>query len=159
MVGPGVRPLNVTNKVWSDHTDIRPTMLSLLGLQDDYVGDGRLLLEFTEAGSATSRGLAELGRIYKQINAPVGRFGMSVLQGTTTAIKAGNAAAYAQVAGKLEALGQERDQVAHAIRTMLDNAASRNATNDDDVEGLATRARRLLAEARRLGSGLNQPTK
>jgi len=25
----------VTNAVWSDHTDIRPTMLSLVGLKDD----------------------------------------------------------------------------------------------------------------------------
>src|SRR5262249_1687699 len=29
VVGPGIRNLGVTDKVWSDHTDIRPTMLSL----------------------------------------------------------------------------------------------------------------------------------
>ena len=35
IVGPGVRQLGVDGKIWSDHTDIRPTMLVLLGLKDD----------------------------------------------------------------------------------------------------------------------------
>jgi hypothetical protein len=36
LVGPGVRHTGRTSKVWSDHTDIRPTMLSLVGLKDRY---------------------------------------------------------------------------------------------------------------------------
>ena len=32
-VGPGVENKGQTDKVWTDHTDIRPTMLALLGLQ------------------------------------------------------------------------------------------------------------------------------
>ena len=39
-VGPGVRNLG-TSDVWTDHTDVRPTMLTLLGLHDDYIQDGR----------------------------------------------------------------------------------------------------------------------
>jgi len=31
IAGPGVKVSGVTNAVWSDHTDIRPTMLSLVG--------------------------------------------------------------------------------------------------------------------------------
>jgi len=34
VVGPGVRKLGQDNDTWLDHTDVRPTMLSLLGLQD-----------------------------------------------------------------------------------------------------------------------------
>jgi hypothetical protein len=151
MVGPGVRPLNVTKKVWSDHTDIRPTMMSLLSLQDDYAHDGRVLFEFTDSGSRTSRGLVELARIYKQLNAPAGLFGLGVLQSTTNAIKRGDAAAYARAAGELEALGQERDQIAQAIRVVLEAAASPGAMGDDAAEGLLTRARRLLADAGRFG--------
>ena len=38
-VGPGVRNLGETS-LWTDHADVRPTMLSLLGLTDDYSHDG-----------------------------------------------------------------------------------------------------------------------
>jgi hypothetical protein len=149
MAGPGVLPLGVTKKVWSDHTDIRPTMLSLLGMHDDYTHDGRVLSEFTDSASTTSRDLLDLARIYKQLNAPVGLFGLGVLRSTTKAIQRGDAAAYAQEASKLEALGQERDEVASAIRVVLEHAASPGNDRGGDVAGLISRARRLLADAGR----------
>ena len=31
LVGPGVRNLGQTSRIWADHTDVRPTMLALLG--------------------------------------------------------------------------------------------------------------------------------
>src|SRR5262249_17911499 len=43
-VGPGVRHLGAAD-VWTDHTDVRPTMLTVLGLTDDYVHDGRAVVE------------------------------------------------------------------------------------------------------------------
>jgi len=43
-VGPGVRNLG-TSDVWTDHTDVRPTMLTLLGLHDDYTADGRTVVQ------------------------------------------------------------------------------------------------------------------
>src|SRR5512143_1997201 len=39
-VGPGVRHLGTADP-WTDHVDLRPTMLGLLGLPDDYRHDGR----------------------------------------------------------------------------------------------------------------------
>jgi hypothetical protein len=45
LAGPGVKNKGVTDDVWSDHTDIRPTMLALLGLKDDYQSQGRVLVE------------------------------------------------------------------------------------------------------------------
>src|SRR5262249_21664246 len=48
MVGPGVRHQGRNDKVFSDHTDLRPTALALLGLTDDYVHDGRVLIEKLE---------------------------------------------------------------------------------------------------------------
>jgi hypothetical protein len=48
MVGPGIRHLGVAD-LWSDHTDIRPTMMSLLRLKDDYAHDGRVLFSFIDA--------------------------------------------------------------------------------------------------------------
>ena len=41
--------------VWSDHTDIRPTMLSILGLQSDYVQDGRALTELMKPAASRPR--------------------------------------------------------------------------------------------------------
>ena len=41
MVGPGVEPSATPDETWMDHTDLRPTILSLLGLKDDYTHDGR----------------------------------------------------------------------------------------------------------------------
>ena len=34
-IGPCVKAQGVDDDTWSDHTDIRPTMLVLLGLRDD----------------------------------------------------------------------------------------------------------------------------
>src|SRR5262249_23732426 len=45
MVGPGVRATGRNDSVFSDHTDLRPTMMALIGLKDDYVHDGRVLVE------------------------------------------------------------------------------------------------------------------
>jgi hypothetical protein len=74
LVGPGVARAGVDNATWSDHTDIRPTMMALLGLHDDYASDGRGLLEdlgIGPAGADRAR-LIELGRLYSQLNAAVG---------------------------------------------------------------------------------------
>ena len=45
---PGNPELGQTSKVWSDHTDIQPTMLALAGLKNDYGPDGRVLTEFAQ---------------------------------------------------------------------------------------------------------------
>src|SRR5919197_3063056 len=49
IVGPGVNRGGVDSEVWTDHTNVRPTMLSLLGLKDDYLNDGRVLAEGLES--------------------------------------------------------------------------------------------------------------
>ena len=41
VVGPGVKNFGQTDALFTDHTDIRPTMLSLTKLTDDYAHDGR----------------------------------------------------------------------------------------------------------------------
>ena len=39
--GQGTIPGSGTTGTWTDHTDVRPTLLYLTGLRDDYVPDGR----------------------------------------------------------------------------------------------------------------------
>ena len=42
----GRRPnIGVDSTTWTDHTNLRPTILSLTGLKDDYTDDGRVLVE------------------------------------------------------------------------------------------------------------------
>jgi hypothetical protein len=45
LVGPGVQHEGVTNALFTDHSDVRPTVLSLAGLRDDYAHDGRVIFE------------------------------------------------------------------------------------------------------------------
>src|SRR5262249_54740432 len=44
-VGQGVDNLGITANVWTDHTDVRPNILNLVGLKDDYTHDGRVSSE------------------------------------------------------------------------------------------------------------------
>src|SRR5262249_61194518 len=68
-VGPGVRPLGTDSTLWTDHTDMRPTILGLLGLADSYQDDGRVLTQILNPGAVTPAidnptGVA-LGDMYK----------------------------------------------------------------------------------------------
>jgi hypothetical protein len=130
IAGPGVRRLGVTRSVWSDHTDIRPTILALLGLRDDYRSDGRALWEFVQP-SALPVGLRghratldQLGAVYKQLNACVGQFGTNTLTAATRAITSDSPtdARYRTTVAELTVLGRARDAVAGQIAALLDEA-------------------------------------
>ena len=95
MVGPGVAQLGVDSSTWSDHTDIRPTLMLLLGLKDDYSHDGRALTEdlsgFARPAATTmSGGFIKVARMYKQIEATVGDFGLTTLSASTRGIESGS---------------------------------------------------------------------
>jgi hypothetical protein len=85
LVGPGVRHRR-DDPTWVDHTDLRPTILTLSGLGDDYGHDGRVITEVLDAQAvpqslrAHRATLERLGAAYKQINAPLGRFGLDVIR-------------------------------------------------------------------------------
>ena len=55
MVGPGVRRLGRHDQVFTDHADVRPTVMALLGLADDYVHEGRVVAEVHERRCAAFR--------------------------------------------------------------------------------------------------------
>jgi hypothetical protein len=142
----------ITDAVWSDHTDIRPTMMALLGLHDDYRSDGRVLTRFL-TGTATPPALRNaplieaLGAAYKQLNASVGSFGLDTLAASTTALASGSStddSTYAALSTALTGLGQQRDAVAQRIADLLSAAAF-----DNQPIGLAE-AVSLLARAKAL---------
>ncbi|HEY4845989.1 MAG TPA: hypothetical protein VII89_09865 [Candidatus Dormibacteraeota bacterium] len=130
LVGPGVRHLGVNNQIWSDHTDTRPTTLALLGLRDDYRHDGRVLLDVLDRNAVEIRGsrdaLIELGHVYKQLDAPVGAFGMSAVKAATAAMDSGSAAndsRYQAFENRLTTLTNDRDALALEISQLLESAS------------------------------------
>ena len=132
MVGPGVKEQDTDDTTWADHADVRPTMLSLLGLDDSYVHDGRVLVNALDDGAQPhalrehDRTLRRLGAVYKQLNAPFGQFAMNTLAASTKAIKSGSASddsRYNSIENQIAALTSARDDLATQIRNALDAAA------------------------------------
>ena len=146
-VGPGVLNLGRFGEIFSDHTDIRPTILSLAGLKDDYPHDGRVLFEALddEAVPASLRDyrdtLSALAEAYKQINAPRGTLGARTLTGISTTALEGNDATYASLEARLDAITQRRNQIAGEMIDMLEAAAFDHGSID------RTAAARLIDEA------------
>ncbi|HSP71869.1 MAG TPA: hypothetical protein VLN26_05835 [Gaiellaceae bacterium] len=162
MVGPGVR--NVGDFAgWTDHTDVRPTMLTLLGLRDDYETDGRAVLDplYDWAVPQTLRAhretLLRLGDVYKQLTAPFGVFGMKTLAASTIGLASGSAAddsAYTQIEGRIAALTGERDSLASTIRGALNAAESGGAALDEQqAKSWIDQARSLIDQASALAAG------
>jgi hypothetical protein len=96
LVGPGVKKDGIRHDVWSDHTDIRPTILVLTGLQDDYVSVGRALVEellpwaLPDGVSESGDEFVELARAFKKINAPNAELGRTSLIISTRALASGS---------------------------------------------------------------------
>jgi hypothetical protein len=154
VVGPGVKKAGVDTTTWSDHTDIRPTMLALLGLQDDYSHDGRVLSEIIKPAAVPdamqSDGFKRLARAYKQIMAPVGTLGMTTLAVSTAAL-AGDDATYATLETQLGLLTAQRDALAATIIQQLEAAEFQGTPlGDPSVSSLVKQANALIAQAQSL---------
>ena len=161
LAGPGVRNLGVTDRVWSDHADIRPTMLTLLGLHDDYSHDGRALFELadTNALPVALRGhtasLTALADAFKQLNACVGQFGAATITASSKAITSTSPAdtRYQVTEDRLARLGVNRDALAVQILTVLENAEFNNTKPDEPhIASLTRQAQALTQQAQQLAS-------
>jgi hypothetical protein len=155
MVGPGVRDDGVDGNTWSDHTDIRPTILLLAGLKDDYGHDGRVLSEaLTGAalpGSVTGNGniFRQLAQSYKQINAPVGQFGLGTLRISNSALISNDSddATYNQLENNLINLNAQRDSLAGQMIQILEDAAfNGKPINPAAASSLIQQANQLLQQ-------------
>jgi hypothetical protein len=125
-------PGSNTTGTWVDETDIRPTIMYLAGLRDDYEHDGRVITQIlTDPNHALSQpGVANLGACYKQLNSSVGQFGTDTLIASTAAIESNAAgdARYGKIEHSLGVFDKARDQLAGAIKGELEAAAFDNAT-------------------------------
>jgi hypothetical protein len=159
MVGPGVRNQGRDDRVFSDHADVRPTMMALVGLQDSYVHEGRVLAEKL-GEQALPRGIRErtedfieLAQIFKQLNAPLGSVGRNSLVYANRSITSDDAT-YAKYLAKIGSISTDRDALAGEIKTVLNAAAfASQPVHEGSGDGLGDRARRLIDQVEDLANG------
>jgi hypothetical protein len=153
-VGPGVRSGGTDSDTWTDHTNVRPTILALLGLKDDYVQDGRVLIEAltTKATPQTllapRETLRRLGDVYEQLNSSFGSFAMDALRASTVALSSSDESKYASIEGSIASLTSRRDALAAQIRGGLNAAAfDGKALNEQQAKRWIDHAQRLIDQA------------
>jgi hypothetical protein len=151
-VGPGVR--NGSDYTgWTDHTDVRPTMLADLGLTDDYVGDGRVVTGILDATATpgtlqTSQAVA-LADMLKRLDAPFNEFGMNTLVASTNALasNSNHDNTYTTLEKSIAQLTAQRDQTVDAIKSLLAQARAGQAIDPTQANNLLDRAQGLLGRA------------
>jgi hypothetical protein len=153
LVGPGVERQGRNGRFFSDHTDVRPTLLTLAGLKDDYAHDGRVLFEVIDdeflARSLTKHDetLQRLAHAYKAINAPVARLGLRTLMISTKGL-AGDDDTFATVDARLADLTARRNAIAGKMIAMLEAAEFHNTPiNEEAAEALIEAAHDLIESA------------
>jgi len=156
MVGPGVDQSSTNDTTWTDHTDLRPTILSLVGLQDDYTHDGRLLSQdltgyaIPPAVKKSGSDFTQLADTYKQLNAAFGTFAMDTLKASTRALASNDAgdATYNSIEGQIQSLTSQRDALAAQIKAALDAATFDNQRlNGAQTQSWLSQAQSLMNQA------------
>jgi hypothetical protein len=156
MVGPGVDQSATPDQTWTDHTDLRPTILSLVGLHDDYTHDGRLLsgdlsgYAIPAAVKKNLTGFTQLADAYKQLNASFGTFAMNTLKASTHALASNDAgdSTYNSIEGQIQSLTSQRNTLAGQIKAALDGATFDNQPlNSAQVQSWLSQAQSLQSQA------------
>jgi hypothetical protein len=157
VVGPGVAQLGGFGEIFTDHSDIRPTLIHLVGLTDDYAHDGRVLFEALTHDAvggglrAHQDTLSAMAAAYKAINAPLGVLGFGTLTGISTTALASDDATYAILEAQIQVITARRNDIAGQMIAMLGAAAFDNQPIDE------TKALRLIGEANDLLTSISIP--
>ncbi len=157
-VGQGVDQSGIDSATWSDHTDVRPTILELVGLKDDYRHDGRVISEILQGYARPvalkkSGSFVALAQIYKQLNASFGEFAMDTLKASTKALASNDAgdATYTTIEGQIQSLTAERDALAAQMIGLLEGVEFKGQTfSDAQAQSLIAQGEALLNQAKAL---------
>jgi arylsulfatase A-like enzyme len=148
--GPGVKPLGRNDEVFTDHADVRPTLMALLGLKDDYVHEGRVVAEWMHENALPDgirdrlENFIELAQVFKQLDAPKGQLGRASLVWSNRSVTSTDKV-YARYLKRISDITEDRDELASQIKTVLNNAEFHNRPVDEDAEdGLGHRAKALI---------------
>jgi hypothetical protein len=138
------------NGTWVEETDIRPTMLQLLGLKDDYERDGHVVAQALENVPRGIQATEQLAAGYDQIESSVGPFATDTLLSDTAAIASGSSSddgAYQQEENALLKLANDRDAVVAKIKAVLNNAPDNNGLRKGQVKHDLSLVNNLLQRA------------
>lgn len=156
IAGPGVKNLGVTETAdfFTDHVDVRPTIMLLTGLTDDYAHDGRSILELINpsvlpAALGNHRPTALLlGQALKEVDAPFGALDQAALNVSTVALANSNNAIYNLLEAQIASWNLRRDAIAGPIKSALEGAEFHgDPINEPQAVQLIVRAQILVAEA------------
>ena len=178
-VGPGIKNLGETSSIWTDHTDARPTMMTVLGLHDDYSWDGAAIAQIigsTHSGwdwwgggqsalpwtiRVNERGYEELTAAYQQLDAPFGEFGLKTLDADTSALASNTAqdATYTKTTSQLQTCESKRTSLVGQIQSVLQAAESGRApVSSWQAFYLVGEADRLISDSKTLAAASTPPS-
>jgi hypothetical protein len=150
---------------WVEETDIRPTLLSLAGLRDDYLSDGTVLGVVTshrgEDGEDEDLGgpfaIDHLADAYKQLNSSVGAFGTFALIADSAALASSSDGdqTFTRVQTELTALADRRDALAQSIKETLDQAQHGHHVSPVVVTIETVQANVLIVQAQQLAASVS----
>ena len=120
-------PQASTVGTWVEEADIRPTMLHLVGLTDDYQVDGKVITAALTSPSPALKTTQNLADAYAQIESSVGEFATDTLIADSGALASGAAHSDGEFQAEqaaLKGLVQDRDAAVARIRPVLIKAAA-----------------------------------
>ena len=127
-------------------------MFALLGLQDDYLHDGRVVVENLDPSklpATISNNLTayqQLATAYKQLTAPFGTAGSASLNYATNAIGSGTTSddsTYQTYLTNINTWVAQRDQLIGQIKPLLNNAEQGTSFDTSQVASLVSQANTL----------------
>jgi hypothetical protein len=135
---------------WVEETDIRPTMLHLVGLHDDYQSDGHVITQALANPSAVLLATDDLAKGYDQINSSVGQLATDTLIADSNALATGSSTddtAYQATQAALQQLADDRDVAATRIKKLLSAAANGTMPSHGQITSSLALIRELLSRA------------
>jgi hypothetical protein len=138
---------------WVEETDIRPTMLYLAGLTDDYQSDGHVITQALASVPPALSATADLAAGYDQIQSSVGQLATDTLIADSEALASGSSSddsAYATEQTALQTLADDRDTAAAKIKKVLSDAAAGHAASHGQVTSGLSLVTELLRRAHAL---------
>ncbi len=177
--GPGIKNLGETSSIWTDHADARPTMMTILGLHDDYSSDGAAIAQIIGSAHdrsdpwsrgqnalpwtirANERGYEDLAAAYKQLDAPFGEFGLGTLDADTTALASNSSgdATYTGMTSQLQACENKRTSLVGQIQPVIAAAeGGRAPVSSWQAFLLVGEADRLINDAKALAAASTPPS-
>jgi hypothetical protein len=140
---------------WVEEAGIRPTMLYLVGLSDDYQSDGHVITQALASVPPALSATEELAVGYDQINSSVGQFATDTLIADTNALASGSSSddsAFADEQVTLQSLADDRDAAAEKIKAVLSTAAAGKMPNHGEITSGLAHVRELLKRADKLAA-------